>query len=354
MLNNTPEVKKDRNGSADLIKGVAVLLMIQVHIMEQLASPDLYNSALGKISLLLGGPACAPIFMAVLGYFLAFKDKTLLSFLKRGVLLFAGGILLNIGRSANLLILIFRGDSALNPWHYIFGADILTLAGLSVLAIGLLRLVFKTYFLPYILTAVIMVVISPLLTTHAIVSGFPSYLAAFLWGDAEWSYFPVFPWMAYVLAGYAFKLFINKVKWVKRFDIREHFYFVIPLWVIILITMPWASRITSDLAGPLGYYHHGILFFMWALLFMISYLLIILRVESEYNEHWLSRFVKWLGAKVTVLYIIQWLIIGNIASVLYRSQHLFLVIAWFPIVVLASSLATILLQKIWSVVHKKA
>ena len=50
----------NRNGTADLLKGIAVLLMIQVHIMEQLAEYDLFNSRFGEISLFLGGPACAP------------------------------------------------------------------------------------------------------------------------------------------------------------------------------------------------------------------------------------------------------------------------------------------------------
>lgn len=137
------EVQKSRNGTADLLKGIAVLLMIQVHIMEQFADPGLYNSTLGKISLFLGGPACAPVFMAVMGYFLASSHKSMKGFMVRGLMLFAGGIMLNTGRSANLLIQVFQGESELNPWHFIFGADILTLAGLSILVIGLLRLLLK-------------------------------------------------------------------------------------------------------------------------------------------------------------------------------------------------------------------
>jgi uncharacterized membrane protein len=65
----------DRDGTADLLKGFAVLFMIQVHIMEQFATPDTCNSIIGKISMFLGGPFCAPVFMAVMGYFLAFSSK---------------------------------------------------------------------------------------------------------------------------------------------------------------------------------------------------------------------------------------------------------------------------------------
>ena len=332
------EVQNTRNGTADLLKGIAVLLMIQVHIMEQLAEVDLYNSTLGKISLFLGGPTCAPVFMAVMGYFLASSKKSVKGFILRGLMLFAGGILLNMGRSANLLIQIFQGESDLNPWHFIFGADILTLAGLSILVIGLIRILFKTHYLPYILTGSAIVAMSQYVTLVPTSTGFLKYLGAFLWGGAEWSYFPLLPWMAYILTGYAFRLIIGNVQLVKKIDIKEHFYFAIPLWLMILITIPWASRITSDLAGPGGYYHHGILFFLWTLVLMTSYLVIVLLIESEYREHKLGLAIKWMGAQVTTIYFIQWLIIGNIATILYRSQHLFQVAAWFPAITAMSIL----------------
>ncbi|MEI7897648.1 MAG: heparan-alpha-glucosaminide N-acetyltransferase domain-containing protein [bacterium] len=69
----TPGNRINGNGTADLLKGIAVLFMIQVHIMEQFASPDTCNSLIGKISMFLGGPPCAPVFLAVMGYFLVFQ-----------------------------------------------------------------------------------------------------------------------------------------------------------------------------------------------------------------------------------------------------------------------------------------
>ena len=332
------ELQKSRNGTADLLKGIAVLLMIQVHIMEQLAENDLYISTLGKISLFLGGPACAPVFMTIMGYLLGSSKKTVKGFIVRGLMLFAGGILLNIGRSANLLIHIIQGKSELNPWNFIFGADILALAGISILVIGLLRLLFTTSYLAYILTGFAVVLASQFTATLTTSVGFLKYAGAFLWGGAEWSYFPLFPWLAYILIGYGFNLFSQTVKWVKKIDIKEHYIFVIPLWLIILITLPWASRITSDLAGPGGYYHHGLLFFLWTLTFMIAYIAIVLFIESEYSESKIVLFIKWMGIQVTTMYVIQWLIIGNIATTLYRSQHLFQVAAWFPAVTVISFL----------------
>ncbi len=45
----------ERKPLPDVLKGIAVILMIQVHIMELLMLPAVYNSSFGYISLFLGG-----------------------------------------------------------------------------------------------------------------------------------------------------------------------------------------------------------------------------------------------------------------------------------------------------------
>ena len=56
--------------TADALKGIAILLMIQVHILELFAVPKIVESHLGKLVLFLGGPSVAPLFMVIFGYFL--------------------------------------------------------------------------------------------------------------------------------------------------------------------------------------------------------------------------------------------------------------------------------------------
>ncbi|MEI7724478.1 MAG: heparan-alpha-glucosaminide N-acetyltransferase domain-containing protein [Bacteroidota bacterium] len=334
-----------RDGTADLLKGLAVLFMIQVHLMEQFAAPDIYNSMIGKISMFMGGPVCAPVFLAVMGYFLASSAKPFTYFLKRGGLLFLGGILLNIARSANLLLQIMRGEIDLNPWFFILGADILTLAGLSLIATGFLRVIFKQSALLYFLTAVAVTVVSPFLHQPASSGMISKYAIAFFGGTLEWSYFPVFPWIAYVLTGYAFHLFLKQTLWASKIDIQQHFVYFIPLWIGVLVTLPYAATITHNLDGPYGYYHHGILFFGWVLLFMISYLALVKLVEISYGDQRMVRIIKWIGRQVTSLYVIQWLIIGNLATWLYQSQDLFQLVAWFVGITLATMMFGRLMEK---------
>jgi len=316
------ELQTPRNGTADLLKGIAVLLMIQVHFMEQLATPDLYNSTLGKISLFLGGPACAPAFMAVMGYFLACSKKNSGSLVRRGLMLFAGGMLLNILRSASLLVQIITGRSTLDPWRFILGADILGLAGLSILAIAILRPLFKRNSIPWAAAAVVVAGVPALFSTGPAQGGVVSYFAAFITGGAGWSYFPLFPWLAYVLSGYAFGLLLNNSGWPGKIDLKNRYYFAIPFWILIILTIPWASGITSDLQGPGGYYHHSLLFFAWTIIFLLSYLVLAWLTDHHYGGNSLVAGISWLGRKVTALYVIQWLIIGNLAAFFFRSLNL--------------------------------
>lgn len=60
---------QNRNCAADLLKGTAVVLMIQVHIVELFAQPSVLENWIGRASLFLGGPPVAPVLIAVMGYF---------------------------------------------------------------------------------------------------------------------------------------------------------------------------------------------------------------------------------------------------------------------------------------------
>jgi hypothetical protein len=246
---------------------------------------------------------------------------------------------------------IHNGEFNLDPWYFILGADILTLAGLSLLVIGFLRLALKNNTVLYFLLAVFVASVSPLLN-QPITSGRTfSYAIAFLWGTTEWSYFPLFPWFSYVLAGYAFSLFIQQTPVAKKIDIKNNFIYFIPLWIGIIMTVPYAAGIAHTLYGTGGYYHHGFLFFAWTLLFMISYLVAMKLIEIYYGDQVIVRSIKWIGKEVTVLYVIQWLIIGNIATIVYRSQDLFRITAWLGVVTIATILIGLLFVKIRSLLY---
>ena len=59
----------------DLLKGFAIIYMVQIHITELFMDNAGRESLFGKLSMFLGGPLTAMIFMIVMGYFVAKSKK---------------------------------------------------------------------------------------------------------------------------------------------------------------------------------------------------------------------------------------------------------------------------------------
>ena len=69
----------------DLLKGFAVFLIVPVHILETFIVPAGQESFLGKLILFLGGPFAVPVFMMVMGYFVARSKRSYTSSIFRGM-----------------------------------------------------------------------------------------------------------------------------------------------------------------------------------------------------------------------------------------------------------------------------
>ena len=153
---------ESRNKIVDLLKGIAVLFMIQVHLVELFANPEVYNSKLGSISLFLGAAPVAPTFMIIMGYFLSRSNKSTNQLIFRGILLFCLGMILNCLLNLNLLLSVSKGLLKLNIFPFIFGVDILQFAGLAIIFISLLeKLIEKSFMIPIILA-----ILSPLIGSY--------------------------------------------------------------------------------------------------------------------------------------------------------------------------------------------
>ncbi len=266
------QTSNTRNLTADTLKGLAVLFMIQVHIMEQFATVEVNQSLFGKIAYFLGGPFCAPVFIAVMGYFLAASQRNFAYFFQRGLILFAGGILLNIGRSVHLFISIFQGKYNLDPLFFIFGADLLPMAGLSIILLAFVRLISKNNLLLYFSLLVVFVSLNSILNVNTLK---PNFLTAFFIGKFEHSYFPLFPWFSYVLTGYIFKLLFDKFKNHLFPFTYIHWIIIMVLSLIVVAFSAYAFNISNDL---ISYYHHNFSFYLWTVGLIIIYTILINKI----------------------------------------------------------------------------
>ena len=316
----------NREPIPDFLKGVAIFFMMQIHITELFAKTQVYYSIPGKISLFLGGVPVAPLFMALMGYFIIYTGKSSAYIAIRGIKLIIIGLLLNIGLNFHLLIKIINGTFQINPWPYIFGVDILPSAGLSLILLSLLiKLRVKTS-LQYFAIAIFFVLIGSYLQDIKTDYQAIKYLQAFFWGTYHWSYFPVFPWFSYTLVGAAFfyakKMYENKTKLINVL--------MLSITVIAIVGgILFGFNISINLSE---YYHHNLLFFLWAVSFLLTIVLFTNKFYNKIHKNIIDKYLRFLGRNITVIYILQWIIIGNIATAIYRTQSLFYSELWFSVI----------------------
>lgn len=314
---------RTRQAIPDLLKGFAVLMMVQVHIMELIMAPEIMQAVGGKLSLFMGGVPAAPIFMVIMGYFVSRSDKRPKIIAKRGLKLILWGLLLNIGLNLHLLIRVFQGSLEVNPYEYIFGVDILFLAGLSLIFIALIRYTAGSRFWVFLSLTFIVPLIAELTPFVFEGEGVWKYLTAYFISNASWSYFPFFPWAGWVLVGYSFGLLEKYLK--QNSELKKYIIYMIYISGIpVLALLPWAITISTNLHL---YYHHGILFFVWALFFCLLWIQLFKWLHRLFPAGIISVSLQWLGRNVTAIYVVQWLIIGNLATAIYRSQTG--IIFWF-------------------------
>ncbi len=322
----------ERNLAADLLKGFAILLMIQVHILELFSTQEIYDSYLGSVLLFLGGPPAAPVFMIVMGYYIARANKNNKETFIRGAKLIVIGFLLNIGLNSHLFIRIYTGDIITSPWPYVFGVDILFLAGLSIIFLGVIRSVFGSNPLLYFLLILAIFFIGEYIPMVS-ETGSAIYFTSFFVGNSWWSYFPIIPWLAYPLTGVLFLIIEPKLIRIKIS--KSYFWGIISLsGLIIIITINYGISVASNLHD---YYHHDYLYYLFTVNFMIFWTGII-RTFSSITKNPVTTTIQWMGKNVTAYYIIQWLIIGNIATSIYKTQSIIESFLWFIGITLVTSL----------------
>jgi hypothetical protein len=325
----------------DLLKGFAVFLIVPVHILETFIDYPGRESLFGKILLVLGGPVAVPIFMMVMGYFVALSKKSIRQNIFRGLLIFMMGILLNVGLNFHLLLKIKYGGLRFDPLQAIFGVDIFYLAGLSIIILAVLRTIKKGQ--QWIILALILFVsVTTSYFNEILMVTDRNYILPFIGGEYSWSYFPLFPWLTYPLIGF---LFQKREPWIREFIERNKIAtiaFLIAVVLPVVFFHQFGIEKTIDLPK---YYHHDFWFILWTLGVDILWLSMAWFVVQKFNEFPVFLFLRWLGTNITVFYIVQWLIIGNIATAIYQTQDLSRFGYWFGTIFLATIGITFLFSK---------
>jgi uncharacterized membrane protein len=329
----------------DILKGIAVVRMVLVHLFEVFASPEISGYPLNNLLLFLAGPPGAALFMVIMGYFIAKSGKTLDQLFYRGFKLILWGLLLNIGLNLHLLILIATAQVDMNLWPFVFGVDILFLAGLGMMLIGLMKRLIRDKLVYWLILFTVVSSIGNFLPAYDGQQTWFIYLQAFITGHTSWSYFPLFPWMAYPVAGYIFYLLDKQYK-LSDFTSKGLVY------IALALAIPLAATFRQGFAVVMvqsDYYHHSTIFSIWLLAVIALWVILIRLLSMKRENNFLFSWFRWIGQRVTNFYVIQWLLIGNIGTWLYQSQNGWSLILWFAAILILTNLGVL----VWQLIKKR-
>jgi uncharacterized membrane protein len=326
----------------DLFKGLAALFMVQIHITELFLDAAGRESLFGKTSLFLGGPFAAVVFMLVMGYFIARNKSSMAQNMFRGVQIFILGFLLNFGLNFHLLLKIRFADWPYNPLEYLFGIDILYLAGMSIVVLAVLKSLKKGQEAVALILLVSVIALTGFMNLKLTADNH-YYILPFIAGNYSWSYFPLFPWLAYPLAGFIFARYEPKIKLFYESNKTASISIISAVALGVFLYAKQGINTTINLPA---YYHHTFLFILWAIGLSALWALLLKFVVKLLPGAAVTNFFCYIGKNITLFYVIQWLIIGNIATAIYQTQTIGQYWYWFTGIFAASVMLTFLIDKI--------
>jgi len=206
----TPMVQKSRLAFIDLLRGWAILVMIEVHVFNAFVLPELRSTSWFHALNFING-LVAPSFTFISGFvFLLASQKKLESFRSYGPAFWkqAGriGMIWLIGYSLHLPFFSLHRtltETTANDWLRFYQSDVLHCIAFGLLFLFLSRLVIhkdRTYRIFLLLSGFTVLLATLFIWDLDFLLWLPSPLAAYL-NSQHFSLFPLFPWLAFMLFG---------------------------------------------------------------------------------------------------------------------------------------------------------
>lgn len=322
------EQQSKRIAALDLIKGMSVVGMIIIHTLLIYANVKSQSeTVIGGFIVFLGRGTS--IFLICMGItFMTSSHQSLKSSIKRGGLLLLAAFFMNFMKFIIPAVLGFAPDNFIQKygWHgpieqqYMFLVmlgDILQLAGISLLFVGFIREYVKN---KYGILAIGLLIALVSREVSGINIDYPviNYISDLFFSNdyPAYIYFPVFPWMSFIIIGMFFG------KWYLELNYNSKQLFKNMLYVGLLFVALGAPLVfLFDAYNYNGFYHMGpggvIYFAGWTLIF----LWIIFRITSKMKDNKFTSLLKYCSRNLTSMYMIQWILISWGKGIFGYRQH---------------------------------
>ncbi|WP_075341790.1 heparan-alpha-glucosaminide N-acetyltransferase domain-containing protein [Tenacibaculum agarivorans] len=301
----------------DLTKGLGVFLIPMAHTLLIYGTSQTQETDwLGLIVHFFG--KWAGIFIISMGFSYALSNKhTIKSSIKRGLLLLGAGYVMNFLKFIVPLFLGLIPDSFIEAYgwtspptfnnmvYMILTGDILQFAGMCLLFMGIVDKLVKKFnkWIPIYIAIAVLVLVEFIRGFRLGISGV-DYILDLLWGN-QWNvYFPVFPWIGFILVGMFFGYWFKEVKRDIRMIFLRMFHFGLPLTIIgvVLCYMNYDFHMRD-------YFHLGIGGFIYLLGWNLMSFTLCYYLVKKYKGNKVLDFFYYCSQKITSIYIIQWVVI---------------------------------------------
>ncbi|PIF46994.1 uncharacterized protein DUF1624 [Chryseobacterium sp. 52] len=311
------EQKSKRIAALDLIKGMSVIGMIIIHTLLIYANvKSQSDTVIGSFIVFLGRGTS--IFLICMGItFMTSSHQSLKSSIQRGGLLLLAAFFMNFMKFIIPAVLGFAPDHFIQKygWHgpieqqymyLVMLGDILQLAGISLLFVGFIREYVKN---KYGILAIGLLIALVSREVSGINIDYPvvNYISDLFFSNdyPAYIYFPVFPWMSFIIIGMFFGKWFLELNHDSKKLFRNMLYVGL---VFIAIGAPLVFLYGEYNYN--GFYHMGpggvIYFAGWTLFFLWA----IFRITSNIKENGLIRILKYCSKNLTSMYMIQWILIS--------------------------------------------
>lgn len=293
----------------DVMRALAALLMINFYALIYYGDSAAVDSTYGFFVSFLGGPAVAPVFTLLMGIFIVYpRNVGVRQGCQRGVQLIVLGYVLSYLRYYLPLSLgwveklSLRGGSLW--WDFVWEVDLLQFAGLALVLLTLLVHFFPHWRLWMVLAGGV-VLIAPYLWGTRGAGQFWIWLGNLFWGTtAGYVWYPLFPWLAFPLCGMCFGKFLRRSRDLGVTAQR----FAFPGFILLAIA---TLIVVLDLEAQLGDFYRsgpGALIWMISSIFLGICLMTLLPDGLQFNLA--GRFCSFWSRNITIIYCIQWVLIG--------------------------------------------
>ena len=210
MSTRQPSQARKRIEFIDLLRGSAVIVMIETHVMNGTLAPGITESAFFQVLKFING-LVAPSFLFASGLAYAVTTRRKLN----DYLSFGPPLFKQLGRLAFILLVGYslhipkfnythlRNLAGERAWQVFFQVDILQCIAVSLIILQLMLLVLRSERRLYgalMFVAAAVVLASPILWGIDFWTMLPVPIASYLNG-LHYSLFPLFPWSAFLFAG---------------------------------------------------------------------------------------------------------------------------------------------------------